>query len=68
MGLVIEIWYSCSWHRTYFVQEMNEEDAKRKAFEMFKNMSCRLPNTLEEATKDDSFIIEVVAEVDQIIL
>lgn len=30
--------------------------------------SCYLPDTLEEAIKDDSFYIEVIAEVDQIIL
>lgn len=31
-------------------------------------MSCYLPDTLEEAAEKDSFSIEVVAEVEQIIL
>lgn len=69
MGLVIEIRFCYDWNRTYFVQNMNEEEAKEKAFKMFKQtMSCYLPDTLEEAIKDDSFSIEVIAEIEQIII
>ncbi len=69
MGLVIRIDYCYDWNRTYFVQDINEEEAKEKAFKMFKQfMSCHLPDTLEEAVKDDRFSIEVIAEVEQIIL
>ena len=69
MGLVIEIYYCCDWERIYFVQDLNRERAKQKAFDMFKNtMSCWLPDTLEEAENDDRFIINVLAEVEQIIL
>jgi len=68
MGLVIEVSYSCDWYCTYFVQSLNEEEAKEKAFKMFKQTkSCYLPDTLEEAIKK-GFYIKVVAEVDQIIL
>lgn len=69
MGLVIEVSFSCSWHCIYFVQSINHEEAKEKAFKIFKKTkSCYLPDTLEEAIKDDSFYIEIIAEVDQIIL
>lgn len=69
MGLVIEISFCYDWYRTYFVQNLNEKEAKEKAFKMFKQtMSCYLPDTLEEAIKDDSFSIEVIAEIEQIII
>lgn len=69
MGLVIEVSFCHDWKRIYFVQNMNETEAKEKAFKMFKQtMSCYLPNTLEEAMNDDSFYIEIIAEVEQIIL
>lgn len=69
MGLVIRISYCYDWERTYFVQCMNETEAKHKAFKMFKDtQSCWLPNTLEEAEQDDGFICEVVATVEQIII
>lgn len=69
MGLVIEISFSFDWSRTYFVQNINEEEAKEKAFKMFKQtMSCHLPDTLEEAVKDDRFFIEVITEVEQIVI
>ena len=45
------------------------EEAKQKAYKMFKStMSCTLPETLEEAEQDDSFYLEVIADVEQIIL
>lgn len=69
MGLVIEVSFCCDWKRTYFVQNMNEEEAKEKAFKMFKQgASCSLPDTLTEAIIDERFSIEVIAEIDQIVL
>lgn len=69
MGLVIEVSFCCDWKCVYFVQNMDEIEAKEKVFKMFKQtMSCHLPDTLEEAIKDDRFFIEILAEVEQIIL
>ncbi len=69
MGLVIKISFCYDWERTYFVQELHRGEAKRKAFKMFKEtMSCCLPDTLEEAEQDDSFSIEILTEIEQIIL
>lgn len=69
MGLVIKISFCQSWNMTYFVQSMDESEAKEKAFKMFKQTtSCYLPDTLEEAIKDNSFFIEILTEIDQIIL
>lgn len=68
MGLVINISYYWDWKCTYFVQNMDEIEAKEKAFKMFKQtMSCYLPDTLKEAEKNESFSIEIVAEVEHII-
>lgn len=64
MGLVIKISYCYDWERIYFVQDLNIERAKQKAFDMFKNTtSCWL-----EAENDDSFVIDILTEVEQIIL
>lgn len=69
MGLVINIFAHGYWEMTYFVQNINEQKAKEKSFEMFKQTtSCYLPDTLEEAEKDEEFFIEVVTKIDQIIL
>lgn len=69
MGIVIKIGFCYDWERVYFVQELNREEAKQKAYKMFKStMSCALPETLEEAERDDSFYLEVIADVEQIIL
>lgn len=69
MGLVVDIDYCYEWGCTYFVQSMDETEAKEKAFKLFKQTaSCYLPDTLEEAEKDDSFSIRIVAEVEHIIL
>jgi len=69
MGLVINISYCDIWKMTYFVQCMDESEAKHKAFKMFRDpKSFNLPDTLEEAEKDDAFLCEVVATVEQIIL
>ena len=52
MGLVIKISFCYDWERIYFVQDLNETEAKEKAFKMFKDtMSCYLPDTLEEAER-----------------
>ena len=41
MGLVIKILYGYDWEKTYFVQCMNEIEAKKKAFKMFRDtQSC----------------------------
>lgn len=69
MGLVIKVFAYYDWQQVYFVQCMNEKEAKEKAFRMFKQItSCYLPNTLEEAEKLDGFYIEVIEKVNQIIL
>ncbi len=69
MGLVVNIDYCYKWECTYFVQSMDETEAKEKAFKIFKQtMNCYLPDTIEEAEKDDSFSIRIVAEVEHIIL
>ena len=69
MGLVIRIDAYADWTRTYFVQELDVSEAKRKAFDMFKKtVSCYLPETVEEAETDDAILIEVIGEVEQIIL
>ena len=69
MGLVVNIWAYGDWERTYFIQDLDRERAKEKAFRMFKQtMSCYLPDTLEELENDSGFSIEIIAEVEQIIL
>lgn len=69
MGLVIKITAYHDWERTYFVQSLDETEAKEKAFKMFKqSSSCYLPDTLEEAEKCEGIYIEIVTEVEQIIL
>lgn len=69
MGLVIEISAYADWKSTYFVQELDVSEAKRKAYNMFKkSSSCYLPETLEEAECDRCIFVEVICEVEQIIL
>lgn len=69
MGLVIKVFAYYDWQQIYFVQNMDEQEAKEKAFKMFKQtMTCYLPDTLEEAEKRDGFYIEIIEKVDQIIL
>ena len=69
MGIVIAIKVGYTWERTYFVQSMDEQEAKEKAYKMFKQtMSCSLPDTLEEAENDEGFFMEVLATVEQIII
>lgn len=69
MGLVIKISFCFDWSMTYFVQSIDETEAKEKAFKMFKQTaSCYLPETLEKAIEDNRFSIDVLAEVEQIIL
>ena len=70
MGLVIKIEYGFTWSRTYFVQDLDETRAKKKAYEMARQSSgYYFPDTLEEAEKNENSItIEVVAKIEQIIL
>lgn len=69
MGLVVKISAYYDWNCTYFVQTLNEAEAKEKAFKMFKqSVSCYLPDTLEEAENNDGISIEIVAEVEHILL
>ncbi len=69
MGLVIRISAYADWECTYFVQELDITEAKRKAFDMFKKtMSCYLPETVEVAEAEESIFIELLCEVEQIIL
>lgn len=70
MGLVIKISAFDRWGCTYFVQCLDEEEAKEKAYKMAKQtFSCYMPDTLEESQKEGSNIfIEVLTEIDQIIL
>lgn len=68
MGLVIKISAYYDWEATYFVQTLDKQEAKEKAFKMFKQTaSCFLPDTFEEADKNDNIYIEVVAEVDTVL-
>ena len=69
MGIVIRINYCYTWVRTYFVQGLDKNEAKEKAFKMFKQFaSCNIPDSLIEAEQDESFTIEILAEVEQIII
>lgn len=70
MGFVITIKVCSDWERTYFVQSMDEQEAKEKTFKMFRQtMSCWIPDTLQEAEEaDEGFYMEVLAIVDQIII
>ena len=69
MGIVIVIKVGYTWERTYFVQSMDEQEAKEKAYKMFKQtMSCSLPDTWEEAENDEDFFMEILATVEQIII
>ena len=69
MGLIIRISAYGDWDRTYFIQDLDIDDAKEKAFKIFKQtMSCYVPYTLEEFENDDGVCIEVIAKVDQIVL
>lgn len=69
MGLVIKITAYYDWERIYFVQSLDETEAKEKAFKMFKQLvNCCLPDTLEEAEKNEGIYIEIITEVEQIIL
>lgn len=69
MGLVISISAYFDWSMTYFVQSMDETEAKEKAYKMAKQtFSCTLPDTLEEAESTDGICISVIATVEQIIL
>ena len=69
MGYCIKINAYYKWECTYFVQGANVETAINKAYEMFKDtVSCNCPDTLEDARKDTSIDIDVIAVIETIIL
>ncbi len=69
MGFVIEVSAYRGLERTYFVQELDISEAKRKAYDMFrKSSSCYLPETLAEAEVSDLVFVIEVCKVEQIIL
>jgi len=69
MGIVIEISAYGQWSCTYFVQCVDEDKAKRKAYDMAKDtFSCSLPDTLKEAEASDRISIKIITEVEQIIV
>ena len=69
MGFAINVSAYLDWEMTYFVQETDEERARRKAYQRAKETwSCVLPDTLEEADASDRVYVETLAKIDQIIL
>lgn len=69
MGFAIRITAYYDWDMTYFVQETDEERARRKAYQRAKETwDCVLPDTLEEADASDRFYVETLAKIEQIIL
>lgn len=69
MGFCIKISACYEWSCTYFVQGANEENAIKRAYEMFRDsVSYNCPKTLEEAREGESISIKVLAEVEQIII
>ncbi len=68
MGIVVCVSAYGEWRRTYFVQTLDEFEAKEKAYEMSKMIfNCNLPDTLDEAEENESIIIEIITEVETII-
>lgn len=68
MGIVIKINAYGTWECTYLVQTLNGDEAKEKAYKMFKQeVSCYLPDTLEEAENDDGIYIQILAQVEHIL-
>lgn len=69
MGLVVKISAYYDWEATYFVQTLDETEAKEKAYKIFKqSMSCYLPDTLEEAENNDGIYIEIVTTINHILI
>lgn len=69
MGLVVKISAYYDWEATYFVQTLDETEAKEKAYKIFKqSMSCDIPDTLEEAENNDGIYIEIVTTIDHILI
>lgn len=69
MGFAINVSAYFDWEMTYFVQETDEERARRKAYQRAKETwSCVLPDTLEEADASDRVYVETLAKIEQIIL
>lgn len=69
MGLVVKISAYYDWEATYFVQTLNETEAKEKAYKIFKqSMSCSLPDTLEQAENNNNIYIEIVTTIDHVLI
>lgn len=69
MGIVVRICAYYDWDRTFFVQTLDEHEAKQKAWKMAKQyFSCYMYDSLEEAEEDERIYIHVMAAVDQIII
>ena len=65
MGLVVKICAFYDYEMTFYVQTLDEEKAKEKAYQMFREYynNLRIP-TLIDDIKDDEIYIDIVATVD----
>ena len=73
VGFIIKISYCYEWDVTYVIKSnmrfVSEDEAKEIAYNRFKSeANLVLPETISEATNDDSFNCEVLGEFDDIIL
>lgn len=69
MGIVVRIRAYYDWDRTFFVQTLDKEEAKRKAWTMAKQIfSCYMGDTFEEALENNGIWFSIDAVVDQIII
>lgn len=69
MILVFNIKYCYDYERTYVVHSLSKLEGKQKAFKAFKeSTTCNIPDSLEEAEKDESFLIRFISKADGIIL
>lgn len=70
MGFAVTVRRYSDYRMTYFVQEINEERAKQKAYQRAKETwDCYMPETLEEFERQENIgWIEVDTKIDQIIL
>ena len=65
MGLVVKICAFYDYEMTFYVQTLDEEKAKEKAYQMFREYynNLHIP-TLIDDIKDDEIYIDIVATVD----
>lgn len=77
MGIVIDINIGYEWEHTYFVQTLDETEAKQKAYKMAKqefkminNNFLNIPDTLEEVKNQDDIMIgiDIIGQVDHILI